>query len=102
MALEPGVLAELEAIVGREHVRHEAGEVAPYARDATPLFSSPPDAVLSPAPPAEAGARGRGRHEAGGVAPSARDAAPLFSSPPDAVVFPAHTEEVAAVLRLAT
>ena len=62
MALDPGVLAELESIVGREHVRHREGEVAPYARDATPLFSSQPDAV----------------------------------------VFPARTEEVAAVLRLAT
>ena len=49
MALDAGVLAELESIVGREHVRHREGEVAPYARDATPLFSSPPDAVVFPA-----------------------------------------------------
>ena len=56
MALDPGVLAELESIVGREHVRHREGEVAPYARDATPLFSSPPDAVVFPARTAEVAA----------------------------------------------
>ncbi|MDP9396852.1 MAG: FAD-binding protein [Actinomycetota bacterium] len=60
--LDRALLAELEAIVGAEHVRHTAGDVAPYARDATPLFSARPDAV----------------------------------------VFPASTEEVAAVLRLAS
>jgi glycolate oxidase len=62
MTLDATVLAELEDIVGPQHVRRSAGDVAPYARDATPLFSSAPDAV----------------------------------------VFPASTEEVAAVLRLAT
>jgi glycolate oxidase len=62
MALAPAVLAELESVVGAAHVRSTPGDVAPYARDATPLFSAPPDAV----------------------------------------VFPANTEQVAAVLRLAT
>ncbi len=53
MALAPAVLAELEAIVGREHVRHHHGDVAPYARDATPLFHSEPDAVVFPATTSE-------------------------------------------------
>ncbi|MET8808692.1 FAD-linked oxidase C-terminal domain-containing protein [Streptomyces sp. NPDC004546] len=52
----------LSTIVGRENVRVEAGQLAPYARDATPLFHAVPDAV----------------------------------------VFPGSTEEVAAVLRLAS
>ncbi|MDT0382379.1 FAD-linked oxidase C-terminal domain-containing protein [Streptomyces sp. DSM 42041] len=58
-----GALADaLAALVGREHVRVEPGQLAAYARDATPLFHAPPDVV----------------------------------------VFPGSTEEVAAVLRLAT
>jgi glycolate oxidase len=56
------LLADLEAVVGEQHVRHTPGDVHPYSRDATPLFSSAPDVV----------------------------------------VFPASTQEVAAVLRLAT
>ncbi|QUH02385.1 FAD-binding protein [Saccharopolyspora erythraea] len=39
----------LAAIVGAEHVRVEPGELAPYARDATPLFHAEPDAVVFPA-----------------------------------------------------
>lgn len=62
MSLDGGVVAELEAIVGAEHVRTDRGDVEPYARDATPVFRAVPDAV----------------------------------------VFPRTTEEVAAVLRLAT
>jgi glycolate oxidase len=56
------LVEEFGAIVGAAHVRSTEGDLAPYARDATPLFSSRPDAV----------------------------------------VFPGSTEEVAAVLRLAT
>lgn len=62
MSLERAVVAELEAIVGTEHVRTERGDLEPFARDATPVFRAVPDAV----------------------------------------VFPRTTEEVAAVLRLAT
>lgn len=49
MSISPTVLADLRAIVGTEHVRSTPGDVAPYARDATPLFSAPPDAVVFPA-----------------------------------------------------
>jgi glycolate oxidase len=42
------VLAELEAIVGAEHVRHGRGDVEPYARDATPAFRAVPDVVVWP------------------------------------------------------
>lgn len=62
MNLDRAVVAELEAIVGAEHVRTERGDVEPYTRDATPVFRAVPDAVA----------------------------------------FPRTTEEVAAVLRLAT
>ena len=62
MSVDAALLRELEDIVGRAHVRHTDGDVAPYSRDATPLFTAQPDAV----------------------------------------VFPASTDEVAAVLRLAT
>jgi glycolate oxidase len=62
MSLDRAVVAELEAIVGTEHVRTDRGDLEPYARDATPVFRAVPDAV----------------------------------------VFPRTTEEVAAVLRLAT
>ncbi len=43
------VLAELRAIAGPEHLRLADGELAVYARDATPLISSLPDAVVAPA-----------------------------------------------------
>jgi glycolate dehydrogenase FAD-linked subunit len=62
MTVDHALRSDLEAIVGREHVRHTEGDLTPYARDATPLFSARPDFV----------------------------------------VFPGCTEEVAAVLRLAT
>jgi glycolate oxidase len=54
--LAPDLLRELEAIVGAEHVRSSDGAVAPYARDATPLFSARPDAVVFPAGTAEVAA----------------------------------------------
>ncbi|MDP9416360.1 MAG: FAD-binding protein [Actinomycetota bacterium] len=56
MTLAAAVLARLEAIVGREHVRYHDGDVAPYARDATPLFHSAPDAVVFPATTTEVAA----------------------------------------------
>ncbi|HET6634193.1 MAG TPA: FAD-linked oxidase C-terminal domain-containing protein [Streptomyces sp.] len=62
MTAPTGLAEELGGIVGPEHVRTEKGQLAVYARDATPLFHAPPDVV----------------------------------------VFPGSTEEVAAVLRLAT
>ncbi|MFF4981235.1 FAD-binding oxidoreductase [Streptomyces sp. NPDC001046] len=60
--MDNALLKELRAIVGPDHLRETAGDLAPYSRDATPLFFRQPEAV----------------------------------------VFPADTEEVAAVLRLAT
>jgi glycolate oxidase len=62
MTLDSALVAELQAIVGAQHVRTERGDVEPYARDATPVFRAVPDAV----------------------------------------VWPEDTEQVAAVLRLAT
>jgi len=56
VTLDRGVLAELERIVGPAHVRHTAGDVQPYSRDATPLFSARPDAVVFPASTAEVAA----------------------------------------------
>ena len=43
------VLAELRAIAGPENLRLAAGELAVYARDATPLIRGVPDAVIIPA-----------------------------------------------------
>jgi glycolate oxidase len=43
------VLAELRAIAGPENLRLAQGELAAYARDATPLFHGTPDAVVAPA-----------------------------------------------------
>ncbi len=48
MGLEADVVAELEAIVGADHVRTGVGDLEPYARDATPLFRGVPDAVVWP------------------------------------------------------
>src|ERR687889_2510542 len=48
MTVDSHVIRELEAIVGAEHVRTEAGDVEPYARDATPAFRAVPDAVVWP------------------------------------------------------
>jgi glycolate oxidase len=62
VTLDRRLVAELEAVVGAQHVRTEPGDLEPYARDATPAFRALPDAV----------------------------------------VWPADTEQVAAVLRLAT
>ncbi|PJE94273.1 glycolate oxidase subunit GlcD [Streptomyces carminius] len=39
---------DLAAVVGREHVRVDDGALAAYARDATPLFSARPQAVVLP------------------------------------------------------
>ncbi|MFD1828133.1 FAD-binding oxidoreductase [Streptomyces desertarenae] len=45
----PGSLADdLARLVGREHVRVDDGALAAYARDATPLFSARPHAVVLP------------------------------------------------------
>jgi glycolate oxidase len=46
MTLDRSVVAELERIVGSQHVRTAPGDVAPYARDATPVFHGVPDAVV--------------------------------------------------------
>ncbi|GAB3009662.1 FAD-binding protein [Amycolatopsis acidiphila] len=62
MGLPAGVVDALKQIVGVDGVRLAPGELAAYARDATPLFHAEPDVV----------------------------------------VFPRTTEQVAAVLRLAT
>jgi glycolate oxidase len=48
MSVDRSVLAELERIVGAEHVRHGRGDVEPYARDATPVFRGVPDVVVWP------------------------------------------------------
>jgi glycolate oxidase len=49
MRLDQKVVAELEDIVGADHVRTEPGDVEPYSRDATPVFRGQPDAVVWPA-----------------------------------------------------
>src|SRR5215213_5650435 len=48
MTVDSHVIRELEAIVGADHVRTEAGDVEPYSRDATPTFRAVPDAVVWP------------------------------------------------------
>jgi glycolate dehydrogenase FAD-linked subunit len=48
MSVDRGVIRELEAIVGAEHVRTAPGDVEPYARDATPAFRAVPDGVVWP------------------------------------------------------
>jgi glycolate oxidase len=40
--------AELTAIVGAAHVRQAEGDLVAYSRDATPLFSARPDAIVAP------------------------------------------------------
>ena len=47
-AVESAVLADLRRIVGDEHVRTAEGTLAAYSRDATPLFQSRPDVVVTP------------------------------------------------------
>jgi glycolate oxidase len=46
-------LRALRDIVGEQHVRTAPGELAAYARDATPLFHALPDAVVHPADTAQ-------------------------------------------------
>ncbi len=46
--LDAGVLRQLRAIVGADHVLDAPGDVEPYARDATALFHHRPDAVVLP------------------------------------------------------
>lgn len=53
MALDERVLDQLRDIVGAEHVRVAPGELAAFARDATPLFHAVPDAVVHPADTAQ-------------------------------------------------
>jgi glycolate oxidase len=48
VSLDRGLIGELKAIVGAEHVRTERGDMEPYARDATPVFRGVPDAVVWP------------------------------------------------------
>src|SRR5919112_3519450 len=48
MTVDRSLIRELEAIVGADHVRTEAGDVEPYSRDATPTFRAVPDAVVWP------------------------------------------------------
>ncbi len=48
MSLDRSLIADLEAIVGADHVRTAPGDVEPYARDATPVFRAVPDAVVWP------------------------------------------------------
>lgn len=47
--LNEHAIADLANIVGRSHVRTARGELAAYARDATPLFCGQPDVVVAPA-----------------------------------------------------
>jgi glycolate oxidase len=49
MALSDAVLDRLREIVGPRHVRVAPGELAAFARDATPLFHAVPDVVVHPA-----------------------------------------------------
>jgi glycolate oxidase len=54
--VDAGVLRELTAIVGKDYVRSEAGDLEPYSRDATPLFAARPDVVVLPADAAQVAA----------------------------------------------
>ncbi len=56
MSLDRAVLADLEAIVGTGHIRHDRGDVEPYTRDATPAFRGVPDVIVWPRTAAEIGA----------------------------------------------
>lgn len=49
MSLSPKIIESLAAIVGPANLRCSPGELTPYTRDATPLFSAMPDAVVFPA-----------------------------------------------------
>ena len=48
MATATVLARELAGIVGRDHVRTDDGALVAYARDATPLFHSRPEAVVLP------------------------------------------------------
>src|SRR6266536_2064841 len=56
MSMDRAVLADLEAIVGTGHIRHDRGDVEPYTRDATPAFRGVPDVIVWPRTAAEIGA----------------------------------------------
>ncbi len=51
--LKESFVAELADIVGDSHIRRAEGDLVPYARDATPLFSRRPDVVVFPGSAAE-------------------------------------------------
>jgi glycolate oxidase len=53
MAVPEPVLRQLRDIVGPAHVRVAPGELAAFARDATPLFHATPDVVVHPADTAQ-------------------------------------------------
>jgi glycolate oxidase len=79
----PRVARGLRAIVGDDHVADALGELLPFANDATPLISVPPDLVVSPATTEEVAAilrmadsagipvtpRGAGTNLCGGAVP---------------------------------
>ncbi|PXY19440.1 FAD-binding oxidoreductase [Prauserella muralis] len=56
MRLGATAVRALTKAVGEEHVRFTPGELAPYRRDATPLFTGHPDAVVFPADTGEVAA----------------------------------------------
>jgi glycolate oxidase len=56
VALSAEVLAELRGIVGSGNVHDADGDLAVYARDATPLFHHRPEAVVFPADTAQVAA----------------------------------------------
>ncbi|MFD3538560.1 FAD-binding oxidoreductase [Streptomyces sp. NPDC058662] len=47
--MQAPVGAALKSIVGAAHYRDKDGDLVPFSRDATPLFSARPDAVVFPA-----------------------------------------------------
>ncbi|MEU8251385.1 FAD-linked oxidase C-terminal domain-containing protein [Nonomuraea sp. NPDC048916] len=49
MSVDISLVEELRALLGADNVRTSAGELTPYMRDATPLFSGTPDVVVFPA-----------------------------------------------------
>ncbi|MFD7982942.1 FAD-binding oxidoreductase [Kitasatospora indigofera] len=54
--MQAPVRAALRSIVGDANYRDTDGDLVPYSRDATPLFSARPDAVVFPADTAEVAA----------------------------------------------
>lgn len=53
MVINRDFAGALANIVGRDHVRSAPGELAVYARDATPMFHRAPDVVVFPCATAE-------------------------------------------------